>query len=181
MEVGIMTKRVLVVSGSLRKGSYSTAIARAVTRVSLADASFELYDGVRGLPHYDQDLDTESPPASVATLRSDLAGAHGVLLITPEYNYNVPGGLKNFIDWASRPFAKHSLIGRRMAVVGCSPGERGGKAAVEYLRNMVPLFGGTLVGPELLFPKINTLVSTDGAVAPEVLDPVLAVARELAQ
>ncbi|MEY3615184.1 MAG: hypothetical protein RLZZ518_184 [Actinomycetota bacterium] len=176
-----MTKRVLVISGSLRKGSYSTAIARAVTQLSSSDASFELYEAVRGLAHYDQDLDTDSPPAAVATLRADLADAHGVLLVTPEYNYNVPGGLKNFIDWASRPFAKHSLIGRRMAVVGCSPGERGGKAAVEYLRNMIPLFGATLVGPELLFPKINTLVSADGVVAPEVLDPVLAVARELAQ
>ncbi|MFM8906181.1 MAG: NADPH-dependent FMN reductase, partial [Actinomycetota bacterium] len=91
----------------------------------------------------------------------------------------IPGGLKNFIDWASRPFAKHSLIGRRMGVFGCSPGDRGGKASVDYLRTMIPLFGATLVGPELLLAKINTKIAADGAVDSSVLEPLLAFAREL--
>lgn len=137
-------------------------------------------DYVRELPIYDGDLDTETPPRVVADMRRELAESHAVLIGTPEYNYNIPGGLKNFVDWASRPFAKHSLIGRRMGVFGCAPGDRGGKASVEYLRNMIPLFGATLVGPELLFPKINTNIGPDGSVDGTVLAPLLALARELA-
>ena len=137
-------------------------------------------DYVRELPIYDGDLDTETPPRVVADMRRELTESHAVLIGTPEYNYNIPGGLKNFVDWASRPFAKHSLIGRRMGVFGCAPGDRGGKASVEYLRNMIPLFGATLVGPELLFPKINTKIGTDGSVDGTVLAPLLALAGELA-
>ena len=177
-----MTKRIIVVSGSLRKASFTTALCRAI----VADASckgaaeFVMRDYVRELPIYDGDLDTDTPPPVVADMRRELSESHAVLIGTPEYNYNIPGGLKNFIDWASRPFAKHSLIGRRMGVFGCAPGERGGKASVEYLRTMIPLFGATLVGPELLFPKINTLIAADGTVDPSVMGPLSELARELA-
>jgi len=177
-----MSKRVIVISGSLRKASFTTALCRAI----VADAShnggveFVLRDYVRDLPIYDGDLDTDTPPAVVAEMRHELSESHAVLIGTPEYNYNIPGGLKNFIDWASRPFAKHSLIGRRMGVFGCAPGDRGGKASVEYLRTMIPLFGATLIGPELLFPKINTLIAGDGSVDVSVMRPLSELARELA-
>ncbi|MEY4129100.1 MAG: hypothetical protein RIS81_849, partial [Actinomycetota bacterium] len=74
---------------------------------------FVLRDYVRELPTYDGDLDintdTQTPPAVVVDFRRELSEAHAVIIGTPEYNYNVPGGLKNVIDWASRPFAKHCL------------------------------------------------------------------------
>jgi chromate reductase len=174
------TKRIVVVSGSLRKASFTTALCRQVCAAHGTDAEFVLRDYVRALPTYDGDLDTEHPPAVVADMRRELVESHAVLIGTPEYNYNIPGGLKNFVDWASRPFAKHCLIGRRIGVFGCSPGDRGGKASVEYLRNMIPLFGAALVGPELLFPKINTKLAEDGALDASVRDPLLALARELA-
>ncbi|MBM3657590.1 MAG: NAD(P)H-dependent oxidoreductase [Actinobacteria bacterium] len=184
-----MSKQIIVVSGSLRKASFTTALCKAIVDGTSGDAatgasgasdtSFVLRDYVRVLPHYDGDLDTDTPPQVVAEMRAELAASHAVLIGTPEYNYNIPGGLKNFIDWASRPFAKHSLIGRRMGVFGCSPGDRGGKASVDYLRNMIPLFGATLVGPELLLAKINTKIAADGAVDSSVLEPLLALAREL--
>ena len=136
---------------------------------------FALRDYVRELPLYDGDLDinteTETPPAVVVDFRRELSEAHAIIIGTPEYNYNLPGGLKNVVDWASRPFAKHCLIGRRIGVFGCTPGERGGKAAVEYLRNIVPLLGATLVGPELLFPKINSLITPEGILDASVLSP----------
>jgi chromate reductase len=175
-----MVKRIIVVSGSLRKASFTTALCRQVCAVHDTDADFVLRDYVRDLPTYDGDLDTDTPPAVVAEMRSELAESHAMLIGTPEYNYNIPGGLKNVIDWASRPFAKHCLIGRRIGVFGCSPGDRGGKASVEYLRNMIPLFGATLVGPELLFSRINTKIATDGTLDASVRDPLLALARELA-
>ena len=146
---------------------------------------FVLRDYVRELPLYDGDLDisteTETPPAVVVDFRRELIEAHAIIIGTPEYNYNLPGGLKNVIDWASRPFAKHCLMGRRVGVFGCAPGERGGKAAVEYLRNIVPLLGATLVGPELLFPKINSLITPDDKLDASVLSPLAELARELAQ
>ncbi len=177
-----MSKKVIVVSGSLRKASFTTALCRAIVANASHDgaAEFVLCDYVRVLPVYDGDLDTDTPPAVVADMRRELSESHAVLIGTPEYNYNIPGGLKNFIDWASRPFAKHSLIGRRMGVFGCAPGERGGRASVEYLRTMIPLFGATLVGPELLFPKINTLIAGDGTVDASVMGPLSELARELA-
>ena len=177
-----MSQRVIVVSGSLRKASFTTALCRAIVADTARSGTVEfvLRDYVRELPIYDGDLDTDTPPAVVAEMRRELGESHAVLIGTPEYNYNIPGGLKNFIDWASRPFAKHALIGRRMGVFGCAPGERGGKASVEYLRTMIPLFGATLVGPELLFPKINTLIAADGTVDPSVMGPLSELARELA-
>lgn len=177
-----MSKRIIVVSGSLRNASFTTALCRAIVADASHDgvAEFILRDYVRELPIYDGDLDTDTPPAVVSDMRRELNESHAVLIGTPEYNYNIPGGLKNFIDWASRPFAKHSLIGRRMGVFGCAPGERGGKASVEYLRTMIPLFGATLVGPELLFPKINTFITADGTVDPSVMGPLSELARELA-
>ena len=141
---------------------------------------FVLRDYVRELPHYDGDLDSETPPAVVVDFRRELSEAHAIIIGTPEYNYNVPGGLKNVIDWASRPFAKHCLIGRRIGVFGCTPGERGGKAAVEYLRNIVPLLGATLVGQELLFPKINSLITPDGIIDASVMSPLTDLANQLA-
>ena len=182
-----MTKTIIVVSGSLRKGSFTTALCRAVCALPTTDragasgeVSFVLRDYVRLLPIYDGDLDTDAPPAVVAEMRAELGDSHAVLIGTPEYNYNIPGGLKNFIDWASRPFAKHCLIGRRMGVFGCAPGDRGGKASVEYLRNMIPLFGAELVGPELLYPKIDTKIADNGTVDESVMAPLAALARELA-
>ena len=83
---------------------------------------FVLRDYVRELPHYDGDLDintdTETPPAVVVDFRREMSEAHAIIIGTPEYNYSLPGGLKNVIDWASRPFAKHCLIGRRIGVFG---------------------------------------------------------------
>ena len=182
-----MEKEVIVVSGSLRKASFTTALCRAVCALPASDRTgaggeiaFVMRDYVRHLPTYDGDLDTDTPPAVVAEMRAELAESHAVLIGTPEYNYNIPGGLKNFIDWASRPFAKHCLMGRRMAVFGCAPGDRGGKASVEYLRNMIPLFGAALIGPELLFPKINTKIASDGSVDASVMAPLTALVRELA-
>ena len=197
ISLNVINKQIIVISGSLRKGSYTTAVCRALVKqmneTHKAQAGnnieFVLRDYVRELPTYDGDLDvnpatnpdTQTPPAVVVDFRRELSEAHAIIIGTPEYNYNLPGGLKNVIDWASRPFAKHCLIGRRVGVFGCTPGERGGKAAVEYLRNIVPLLGATLVGPELLFPKINSLITPEGQLDASVLSPLTELAKELAQ
>ena len=176
-----MTKQILVISGSLRKASFTTALCRAVCGLQIEGTKFVLRDYVRTVPMYDGDLDTDTPPTAVSEMRREIAESHAVLIGTPVYNYNVPGGIKNVVDWASRPFAKHSFIGRRVGIFGCSPGDSGGKQAVEYLRQITPLLGATLVGPELLFAKINTLIAADGTVDASVMGPLSALARELAE
>ena len=190
-----LTNKIIIISGSLRKASFTTAVCRAlveemneIQKFSAGNKiEFVLRDYVRELPHYDGDLDisaninadTENPPAVVVDFRREMSEAHAIIIGTPEYNYSLPGGLKNVIDWASRPFAKHCLIGRRVGVFGCSPGDRGGKASVEYLRNIMPLLGATLVGPELLFPKINSLITPDGKIDTSVMSPLTELAKEL--
>ena len=135
-----------------------------------AEVDFVLRDYVRHLPIYDGDLDTETPPPAVTDMRRELGESYAVLIGTPEYNYNIPGGLKNVVDWASRPFAAHSLLDKKIAVVGCSPGTRGGKASVDYLRSVLPQLKAQLVGPEVLIPAVNTLVDGNGTVDASVCD-----------
>jgi chromate reductase len=176
-----VTLNLLAVSGSLRSGSFCTRLANAAGSLVPDGAHYEVADLVRGLPLYDQDLDVEAAPEPVMRVRDRLAVADGVLLITPEYNYGVPGGLKNLVDWASRPFGKHCLVGKPVAVVGCGPSSRGGRASVEYLRMVLPALGALLVGDEVLLPKIDQHLDPDsGAASDEVAAPLRATLLALA-
>lgn len=163
-------QNVLVIPGSLRAASFSAALARAVCSLSVDGVETEYFDAVRDLPIYDQDLDHDRLPPAAARLRERITAADGLFIVTPEYNYNIPGGLKNVVDWASRPFAAHSLLDKKIAVVGCSPGTRGGKASVDYLRSVLPQLKAQLVGPEVLIPAVNTLVDGNGTVDASVCD-----------
>ena len=110
--------KVLAVSGSLRADSYNTSLLRAAIEAAPEGVEVELFDpaGLAGLPLYDQDLDTGEASEPVARLREEWGSADAILFATPEYNGSVPGGLKNAIDWASRPrpeAAPHEQDGRR--------------------------------------------------------------------
>jgi len=164
-----MTVHLLAISGSLRAGSYNTMVARAAAGLAPAGVTVEVAELVRDLPLYDQDLDVEPLSPAVADLRRRIGEAGGVLLVTPEYNYSIPGGLKNLLDWASRPFGKHCMMGKPVAVIGAGPGSRGGKASVEYLRSVLPALGAELVGDELLLAKVDTqLDPADGTPGEEL-------------
>lgn len=115
--------KLLGISGSLRHGSYNSALLRAATRLMPADATLEVA-GIRDIPLYDGDLEAQGIPAAVAQLKDAVAAAAGVLLVTPEYNNSIPGVFKNAIDWLSRPSAdiKRVFTGRPFAVIGASPG-----------------------------------------------------------
>jgi len=91
-------------------------------RVAPEGVRVEPYGRLRDLPLYDQDLDGEVPPAVVRELRERISAADGLLIVTPEYNYGVPGGLKNLIDWASRPVAASALQHKPIAIMGAAPG-----------------------------------------------------------
>jgi chromate reductase len=108
---------ILGISGSLRRGSFNTALLRTAQEVA-PDGVEVLIHEIRDIPLYDGDLDTDHPPAPVAALREAIAQSDALLLATPEYNYSIPGTLKNAIDWASRPRRSSSLVGKPVALMG---------------------------------------------------------------
>src|SRR5947208_16805393 len=97
--------KVLAISGSLRGASHNTKLLRAAAELFPPYVEFELWDGLKAVPPYDEDDDIDPAPAAVAQLRAAIAGADAVLFATPEYNSSIPGQLKNALDWASRPVA----------------------------------------------------------------------------
>jgi chromate reductase, NAD(P)H dehydrogenase (quinone) len=118
--------RVLGISGSLRRGSYNSALLRAATRLMPPESSLEVAT-IRGIPLYDGDIEAQGIPAAVAQLKEAIVKADGVLLVTPEYNNSIPGVFKNVIDWLSRPSSdiKRVFGGKPFAIIGSSPGPFG--------------------------------------------------------
>jgi chromate reductase len=149
------TPHVLFVCGSLRRESLNAAlIGLAVDRLP-ADATAEIYGRMAELPHYSTDLDgPDGAPEVAVDLRARIAAADGLVFVTPTYNHALPGGLKNLVDWASRPFGAHCLVGKRSVVLGCSGGRSGSKEAVAYLREMLPFLGGSVIGDDLPMPEV---------------------------
>jgi len=143
--------KVLAVSGSLRGDSYNTSLLRAAIEAAPEGVEVELFDpaGIRELPLYDQDLDTSEPPEPVARLREAWGSADALLFATPEYNGSVPGGLKNAIDWASRPRLEAALLNKTASVVGASSGQFGAMWAQADLRKILGTAGARVVGDEL--------------------------------
>ena len=138
--------KILGVSGSSRAESYNTALLREAARLAPAGAAVELWEGIRDLPIYDQDLDDEDVPESVRRLREDWSSADAILFATPEYNGSVPGGLKNAVDWASRPKGDAALLNQTVAVVGASEGQFGALWAQQDLRRILGIAGARVVG-----------------------------------
>jgi len=141
--------RILGIAGSLRKGSYNRAALRAAQGLvpnGTVLTVFELDD----IPLYNQDLDANMPK-SVLDLKEKIRLAHAVLFVTPEYNYSIPGVLKNAIDWASRPRGGSSWDGKPAAIMGASQGMFGSARAQYHLRQtLVTLNMFTLNRPEVL-------------------------------
>lgn len=141
--------KVLAVSGSLRAGSYNTALLQGAAGLAPAGVEVELWEGLGDLPIYDQDLDGDDVAESVRRLREDWGAADAILFATPEYNGSVPGGLKNAVDWASRPKGDAALLNKTVAVVGASIGQFGALWAQQDLRRILGIAGARVVGTEL--------------------------------
>ena len=140
--------RILAVSGSLRADSYNTNLLRAAIEAAPEGVELELWEGIGDLPIYDQDLEHD-PPESVRRLREDWAAADAIVFATPEYNGSIPGGLKNAIDWASRPKLEAALTNQNVAVIGASTGQFGAMWAQADLRKVLGVAGARVIGDEL--------------------------------
>lgn len=124
--------KILGICGSLRKGSYNLAALKAAQELCPAKAQIEIFD-LAGIPIYNQDEES-TPPARVTELKASVRAANAVLIATPEYNYSIPGALKNAIDWASRPYGDSCWNGKPVAIMGASPGNLGTARAQYHLR-----------------------------------------------
>ncbi len=134
----------LAFSGSLRSDSFNTRILKALPALAPGGTTVVLFD-ISGLPLYNQDLDAETVPDVVAALRAAVAEADGVIIATPEYNHSYSAVTKNLIDWASRPFMKGPIIGKKSMVIAVTPGPGGGVHAAQATTEVLTLLGGTVV------------------------------------
>jgi len=125
---------ILGISGSLRRDSFNRATLRAAQELAPEGSKIETFE-LDGLPGFNQD-DEGQPPAKVVELKQRIRSADAILFVTPEYNYSVPGVLKNAIDWASRPYGDSAWNGKPVAIMGASVGVSGTARAQYHLRQM---------------------------------------------
>jgi chromate reductase len=141
--------KILGFAGSLRAGSYNKALLRAAIDLLPEDVTLEIFDLI-GIPAFNQDIEMDMP-TKVKEFKSKIRKADAILIATPEYNYSVPGVLKNAIDWASRPYGDNSFDGKPVALMSASPGMLGGVRAQYHLRqsfvylNMYPVNGPDVI------------------------------------
>jgi len=126
------TVTILGIAGSLRKDSLNRAALRAAQALAPEGVRVEIFD-LDGIPVYNQDDET-SPPARVTELKARVRAADAILFVTPEFNYSIPGVLKNAIDWGSRPYGDSCWQAKPVAVMGASPGPFGSARAQYHLR-----------------------------------------------
>jgi len=127
--------RILGIAGSLRRDSYNRSTLRAAIELAPEDASIDIFE-LDGIPGFNQD-EEQNPPANVVELKRRIREADAILFVTPEYNYSVPGVLKNAIDWASRPYGDSAWNGKPAAIMGASVGTIGTARAQYHLRQMM--------------------------------------------
>jgi chromate reductase len=152
--------------GSLSSTSINRRLANALVR--LAPPELEMTEiAIRDLPLYSQDYDADYPPIARA-FKKAIDDVDAVLFVTPEYNRSIPGGLKNAIDWASRPWGKNSFTRKPSGVIGASPGLIGTAVAQQSLRGVLCFCNSPLMNTvEAYIHFTPNLISEDGEVSNE--------------
>lgn len=158
--------KIAVFVGSLRKESFNLKTARALMALAPESLSLELVN-IANLPLFNEDLEA-TPPQEWITLREQIAGADGLLFLTPEYNRSVPGVLKNAIDVGSRPYGQNSWNGKPGAVVSVSIGNISGFGANHHLRqSLVFVNVPTMAQPEAYIAEATGLFDQSGNLTKE--------------
>lgn len=158
--------KILGIAGSLRSGSYNRLALRAAQELLPDGAELELIE-LHGIPVFNQD-DELSPPATVQEFKRRIAAADAILFATPEYNYSIPGALKNAIDWASRPYGKSAWLGKPAALLGASTGSLGTARAQYHLRQILVAQDMPIVNqPEVMIGNAGQRFDSDGRLTDE--------------
>lgn len=155
--------RVLGIAGSLRRKSFNRSLLDAAVALAPEDMRIETFERLREIPPFDEDLEQTGPPEPVLALTSAIRDADALLFVTPEYNYSVPGVLKNAFDWASRPPTDNPLRGKPAAIMGASRGMSGTIRAQMALRASFQ-FTETLAlpKPEIYVARAHEKFDADG-------------------
>jgi chromate reductase len=141
--------KILAIPGSLRKASYNHGLLKAAVELAPKGCSVEIFD-LTAIPLYNQDQESTLPP-SVTALKAKVRAADALLIATPEYNYSVPGVLKNALDWVSRPYGDNAWDNKPLAILGATMGLQGTSRAQYHLRQIcVTLNMHPLNRPELM-------------------------------
>ena len=157
--------RLLGISGSLRRGSFNSALLRAAVPLMPPDSALEIAS-IRGIPLYDGDVEAQGIPAAVKTLKAAVVAADGVLLATPEYNNSIPGVFKNAIDWLSRPDSDIARVfgAKPFALIGTSPGRFGTILSQTAWLPVLRVLGTRLwAGPRLAVPRARAAFDESAA------------------
>jgi chromate reductase len=171
--------RVLGISGSLRRFSHNTHLLRVAAQVVPPPHELEIFNGLKGVPPYDEDDDTDAAPAGAQALRDAIADADAVLIATPEYNSSLPGQLKNAIDWASRPFPGNALQNKPVAVIGTSTGMFGAVWAQAEARKVLAATGARVVDVELPIPHAEAAFAGDRLADEELHESLARIVDQL--
>jgi len=159
--------KILGFAGSLRKSSYNRALLRAAQELVPRDAKLEIFD-LHGIPLFNQDLE-DQPTEKVKEFKAKIRAADAILIATPEYNYSIPGALKNAIDCASRPYGDNAFEHKPVAIMGASIGMAGTARAQYHLRQcFVFLSCFALNQPEVMVPFAQDKIDKDGNVTDEI-------------
>lgn len=152
---------ILGIAGSLRRESYNRAALRAATQLVPEGATIETFE-LDGIPGFNQD-EEQSPPPKVAEFKRLIRDVDAILFVTPEYNYSVPGVLKNAIDWASRPYGDSAWNGKPAAIMGASIGTIGTARAQYHLRQMMVFLNMFPINqPEVMIGNASQRFDADG-------------------
>ena len=153
--------RVLGIAGSLRKASFNRAALRAAQKLAPEGMTIETFD-LEGIPAFNQDEEAR-PPVRVVQFKEKIRAADAILIVTPEYNYSIPGVLKNAIDWASRPYGDSAWNGKPVAVMGASVGAMGTSRAQYHLRQVFVFLNMYAINqPELMITNASQKFDEQG-------------------
>ncbi len=163
-----MSTRVAGIAGSLREGSLNKGLLRAAAELAPAGMEITIYARLGDIPPYNDDVFVKGDPEPVADLKTFIGSADALLISTPEYNYGIPGVLKNAIDWASRPAGKSVLNRKPAAIMGCSPG-LGGTIRSQHALRQCFVFTETyaMLQPEIKIPSAAPLFDATGKLTDE--------------
>ena len=159
--------RILIIVGSLRKKSFNLSIAHSFVALGSENVNIEIAD-ISAIPLYNQDLEESSFPDTVTYLKNTIKDAHGVIIVTPEYNRSIPGVLKNVIDWVSRPTKDSAWREKPVAITGATNGAIGTAVAQVHLKQIMTVVGAHVMGqPELYINEVVKKSDTSGNLTDE--------------
>lgn len=149
-----MVIKIVGFGGSLRKGSFSRIILNETQKLASKNSEIDVFD-IKDIPIFNSDNENELPKP-VKEFKEKIKGSDAILIVTPEYNYSMPGFIKNAIDWASRPYPDNSFEGKPIAIISSSTGMLGGSRAQYHLRqSLVFLNAFPINKPEVMIPFVD--------------------------